>query len=154
METPALQDRIRPFGQTCYGCGQENPHGLRIRSFWEGEEGVCRWQPEPWHVAGPGFLNGGVIATLLDCHMGTVATAYAYRQEGREPGTEPHLFYVTATLRVDYLKPTPIEGEVELRARVTGAEGRRLTLTCALRSGGEETARGEAVFVKVPTDRS
>ncbi|HKI99419.1 MAG TPA: PaaI family thioesterase [bacterium] len=149
MESPAFQDHVRPFGQTCYGCGQENPHGLRIRSHWEGDEGVCRWTPEPWHVAAPGVLNGGVIATLLDCHMACTATAHAYRAEGRAIGSEPVQLYVTASLHVDYLKPTPADGAVELRARVTGQQGRRITVACALVAGGQETARGEAVFVKV-----
>ena len=154
MEMPALQDHIRPFGQTCYGCGQDNARGLRIRSHWEGDEGVCRWTPQPWHLSAPGVLCGGVIATLLDCHMATVATAHAYRSAGRPLGAElqdtaPPLVYVTATLRVDYLKPTPVEGALELRARVSGQEGRRITMDCRVLADGVETARGEAVFVKV-----
>jgi acyl-coenzyme A thioesterase PaaI-like protein len=149
MQPPALQDHIRPFGQTCWGCGQANDHGLRIRSHWEGEEGVCRWTPEPHHVAGPGFLNGGIIATILDCHMAITATAHAYREAGRELGADPALVYVTASLRVDYLKPTPIAGPVELRARVTAQSARKITVACRLLSGGQETARGEAVFVNV-----
>lgn len=149
MELPAFQDRLRPFGQTCYGCGQENDHGLRIRSHWEGEEGICRWTPEPWHIAAPGVLNGGVIATLLDCHMACTAIAHAYRTEGREIGSDPQLLYVTASLHVDYLKPTPAGDQVELRARVTAQAGRRITVACSLLAGSRETARGEAVFARV-----
>ncbi len=148
-EPAAFQDAIRPFGQTCFGCGQANDHGLRIRSHWEGDEGVCRWTPQPWHAAGPGFLNGGVIATLMDCHMGATATAHVYRAEGRPIGSDPLLFYVTGTLRVDYLKATPMEEPVEVRARVTGLEGRRAHVACSLFAGGQETARGEATFVRV-----
>lgn len=148
MESTVLQDHIRPFGQTCFGCGQDNDHGLRIQSRWEGEEGVCRWTPEPWHMASPGILNGGIIASLLDCHMAITATAHAYRQEGRTLGSAPALVYVTATLHVDYLKPTPI-GEVQLRARVSQDAGRRITVAASLMAGGEETARGEGVFVNV-----
>lgn len=151
MESPVLQDQIRPFGQTCFGCGQENTHGLRIQSRWEGDEVVCRWAPQPWHVAGPGFLNGGVIATIMDCHMGVAATADAYREAGRPLGSDPQLVYVTATLRVDYLKPTPVDDPVELRARVTERSGRKHTVVCSLHAGGQETARAEAVFVALPT---
>lgn len=149
MEPPAIQDRIRPFGHTCFGCGQDNPHGLRIRSFWEHGEAVAHWQPEAWHVAGPGFLNGGIIATLLDCHMGAAATAHAYEAAGRPLGAEPAVVVVTATLKVDYLKPTPVDGPVELRARVTEEAGRRIHLSASLLAGGEETARAESVFVRV-----
>ena len=152
MESTVLQDHIRPFGQTCFGCGQQNDHGLRIQSRWEGAEGVCRWTPEPWHLAGPGFLNGGVIASLLDCHMAIIATAHAYRQEGRPLGSEPGLVYVTASLHVDYLRPTPM-AEVLLRARVVQDAGRKITVAASLYAGDEETARGEAVFVNVGEGR-
>ncbi len=149
MEPVVFQDHLRPFGQTCFGCGQDNAHGLRIRSHWEGEEGVCRWTPQPWHVGMPGVLNGGLIATLIDCHTACTATAAAYRAEGRPLGSEPPLVYVTASLHVDYLKPTPSEGPLELRARVQELRGRKITVRCALLAGGQETARGEGVFVRL-----
>jgi acyl-coenzyme A thioesterase PaaI-like protein len=149
MDATCLQDHIRPFGQTCFGCGQENLHGLRIRSYLEGEEAVCRWQPQPWHVAGPGFVNGGVIATLLDCHMGMAATAHALRAAGQALGSDPQRLFVTASLHVDYLKPTPAGAELELRARMKEHHGRRIAMTCSLHAGDQETARGEAVFVEV-----
>jgi acyl-coenzyme A thioesterase PaaI-like protein len=152
MAETALQEHIRPFGQTCYGCGQHNDHGLHIQSHWEGEEGVCRWTPQPWHEAAPGVLNGGIIATLLDCHMATMAVAHAYRGAGRALGSDPPIVYVTASLKVDYLAPTPVGGAVELRARVTGQQGRKLMLACTLLAGGRATARGEGLFVKV-TDK-
>jgi acyl-coenzyme A thioesterase PaaI-like protein len=149
MSEDPFQARLRPFGQTCFGCGQDNPQGLRIRSFWEGEEAVCRWRPQPWHMAQPGIVNGGVIATLIDCHCASTASAAAYRAEGRPLGSEPALVYVTASLRVDYLKPTPMDAELELRARVRGEQGRRFTLDCSLFAAGQETARGEVVMVRV-----
>ncbi len=146
---PAFQDHLLPFGKSCFGCGQQNDHGLRIRSHWEGEEGVCHWTPQAWHMAGEGILCGGVIATLIDCHSACTATAAAYRAEGREIGSLPRLVYVTASLRVDYLRPTPLNGELELRARVKEIAGRRITIACSLSAAGTQTARSEAVFVRV-----
>ena len=151
MKSPVLQDHILPFGQTCFGCGQGNDQGLRIQSRWEGEEGICRWTPQPWHHSAPGILAGGVIATLMDCHMGVTATVHAYRAAGRELGSAPPLLYVTANLHVDYLRPTPL-GAVELRARVTSREGRKLHMACSLFAGEQETARGTALFVAVNPD--
>lgn len=148
MSEEPFQTHIRPFGQTCFGCGRDNEHGLRIRSHWEGAEAVCRWRPEPWHMAQPGILNGGVIATLMDCHCACTAAAAALRAEGTALGEAPAPVYVTASLHVDYLRPTPMDGTVEVRARVLASEGRRMTLACALRAGGEETARGEVVMVR------
>lgn len=147
--TPAFQDNLLPFGKTCFGCGQQNDHGLRIRSHWEGEEGVCHWTPQDWHTAGEGFLNGGVIATVMDCHAACTAMAAAYRGEGREIGSLPLLVYVTASLQVDFLKPTPLHEELELRARVVEIAGRRITMACSLSAAGTETARSQTVFVRV-----
>lgn len=146
---PAFQDRLPTFGRTCFGCGQENDHGLRIRSHWEGEEGVCDWTPEPHHQAGQGFLCGGIIATLIDCHSASTAVAHAYRAEGREIGDKPEVNIVTASLQVDYLKPTPMDTPLQLRARITSLDGRRITATCSLLAGGVETARGNTVFARI-----
>ena len=108
MSSTAFQDLIPDNG--CYGCGPANPHGLRIKSVWEGEEAVCVYRPEPHQSAGPPqFLNGGIIATLIDCHSVCTAIAHAYRAEGRPIGSAPHIWCVTANLNVTYLRPTPLE---------------------------------------------
>ena len=143
-----LQADLKPFGEVCYGCGQNNPHGLRIQSRWEGDEAVCTWQPEAHHQSAPGILNGGVIATLIDCHSGTAAVAAAYRAEGRPMGSAPDIVMLTASLLVEYLKPTPLAAPVQLRAKVTELTARKAVLDCSLRSGGVETARGHVVMVR------
>ena len=149
MTEKPLQDYIVPFGQTCYGCGGENPHGFRIKSFREGEEVVCTWQPQAHHIAAPGVVNGGVIATLIDCHSAMTATDAAYRAEGRALGSAPLMVYVTASLRVNYLQPTPLAGPLVLRARATEVAGRKITVTCSLLAGGRETANGGGTFVRL-----
>lgn len=144
-----FQAHIRPFGETCFGCGQSNAHGLRIRSHWEGDTAICHWTPEPWHAAAPGFLNGGIIATLIDCHCASTAIAAAVRAEGRTLGEGPAPVYVTASLQVDYRRPTPMDTPLELRATVTARTERRITLACRLLAGGVETAAGTVVMARV-----
>ena len=134
----------------------ENPAGLRIRSFWDGHETVCTWTPRPEHGATPDFLNGGVVATLIDCHSVITATATAYRKAGRDLGSDPQIGFVSRSLKVDYLRPTPLAGDVTLRARVTDLGDRRATVACSLYSEqGKECARGEleAIQVAPPRDR-
>lgn len=133
----------------CYGCGQLNEHGLKIRSHWDGDESVCRYQPRPYHTAIPGYVYGGLIASLIDCHGTGTAAAATYRSEGREMGTEPRPRFVTASLHVDYLKPTPIDAVLELRGRVAGMQGRKVTVAISLSAGGIECARGEVVAVRM-----
>jgi acyl-coenzyme A thioesterase PaaI-like protein len=145
----SIQDRI-PHNH-CWGCGTLNPRGLHIRSFVEGEETVCTFQPSPDHMAGPTtVLYGGILAAVIDCHSVCTAIADAYRAAGQELGSAPHRWCVTGALRIDYLAPTPIDRPVELRARVREARGRKRVIECTVRSGGTETVRAEVIAVEVP----
>jgi acyl-coenzyme A thioesterase PaaI-like protein len=145
----AIQDRI-PHNH-CWGCGTLNPRGLRIKSHAVGDEVVCTFQPSPDHMAGPTtVLYGGIIAAVIDCHSVCTAIADAYRAAGQEIGSAPHRWCVTASLRIDYLAPTPIDGPVELRARVREASARKRIVDCSVHARGRETARAEVIAVEVP----
>jgi acyl-coenzyme A thioesterase PaaI-like protein len=145
----AIQDCI-PHNH-CWGCGTLNPRGLHIKSYVEGEETVCRFQPWPEHMAGPTtVVYGGILAAVVDCHSVCTAIADAYRAAGQEVGAEPIRWAVTASLRLDYLAPTPIGEPMELRARVREARGRKRVVECVVRSGGRETVRAEVIAVDVP----
>jgi acyl-coenzyme A thioesterase PaaI-like protein len=149
MEQEAIQDQWPEAFKTCWGCGENNEHGLRIKSYWDGDEAVCEWQPEDHHIAFPGYLNGGIIATIIDCHSVNTANSAAYRAQGREPGTEPYIFYVTGSMRIDYLQPTPLGKPVTLRARIKEMEERKTVVTCSLFSDGVECVKGETVAVRL-----
>ena len=150
MSNKAFQDHYPENVSHCYGCGRLNPEGLQIKTFWDGEESVTRYRPRDCHTAIPGYVYGGLLASLIDCHGTGTAAAAGYRAEGREMGSEPSLRFVTASLHVDYLKPTPIDGELELRGRVKAVNGRRVTVETTVYAGGIATARGEVVAVPMP----
>jgi acyl-coenzyme A thioesterase PaaI-like protein len=95
-------------------------------------------------------LNGGIIATLIDCHSVCTAIASAYRAENRPIGSDPHIWCVTANLNVTYLRPTPLDLPVTLRARVAEAGPKKTLVQCALYSNADECARGEVLAVRVP----
>ncbi len=136
-------------GNVCFGCGAENHEGLQIKSYWEGEESVCKWQPEEKHHGWKGILNGGILATLIDCHCMGTAMAHAYAAEGRELNTLPEYRYATGTLTVKYLKPTSNHDAVELRATVKSAKGRVTIVSCDTYSQGVKTAESEVVAIRV-----
>ncbi len=148
-EDKAFQDYYPDDVAQCYGCGKLNPEGHHIRSFWEGEESVCHFTPEPYHTAIPGFVYGGLIASLIDCHSTGTAAAAAYRAQGRGMGTEPTLRFVTASLHVDYLKPTPL-GPLEIRGTVEEVKGRKVVVNSTLSAGGQVCAKGRVVAVQMP----
>jgi len=150
MDEPAFQDYYSDDVSHCYGCGRLNEHGLQIKSYWEGDEAVCKFQPRAYHTAIPGYVYGGLIASLIDCHSTGIAAAAAYRESGRPMGSDPQQRYVTASLRVDYIRPTPIEEILEVRARLKEMKRRRITISCNLFAGGEECARGEVIVVQLP----
>ena len=135
----------------CWGCGRDNEAGLALKSTWDGESSIATWMPRPEHAAGPRhFLNGGVIATLLDCHGVGTAIADAYRGEDREIGSEPEIWYATASMTVEYLRPTPIDEPVSLRGEIVHRDGRRTVVACTLSSGGKERGRARVEAVRVP----
>jgi acyl-coenzyme A thioesterase PaaI-like protein len=150
MTDKAFQDCYSDAYSHCYGCGRLNGQGLQIKSRWDGDESVCRFEPRPYHLALPGFVYGGLIASLIDCHGTGTAAGAAYRAEGRAMGTEPELRYVTASLHVDYLRPTPMGEILELRGRVEEIKGRKVAVAIDLYAGGEICARGRVVAVRMP----
>ena len=149
-EQKAFQDYYPEEVAHCYGCGRLNEHGLQIKTYWEGEEAVTRYRPRPYHIAIPGYTYGGLIASLIDCHSTGTAAAAAYHAEGREMDSEPALRFLTASLKVDYLKPTPLDAELEIRAHVQEIKGRKVVIVSTLSARGVVCAKGEAVCVQVP----
>ncbi len=145
----ALQDNIPD--NNCYGCGAENPHGMQIKSYWDGEVSRCSYTPKPEQCAGPPqFLYGGTIASLIDCHCVGTAIAAFYEKEGRHVGDGPQIWCVTGRLTVNYLKPTPIDRPVELRATVEEIGEKKALMKCTMYSDGEATAEGDVIAIRVP----
>ena len=146
----AFQDTYPENVAHCYGCGRLNEHGHQIKTYWDGDETVTRFQPHPEHTAIPGFVYGGLIASLIDCHSTCTAAAAAYRAEQREMDSEPPLRFVTGSLHVDFLKPTPLGPVLELRGRVKELKGRKVVVESEVWVDGVMTARGEVVAVQMP----
>jgi acyl-coenzyme A thioesterase PaaI-like protein len=150
MTQPAFQNFYPDSMALCYGCGRLNEYGHKIQSFWDGEESVCRFQPKPYHIAIPGFVYGGLLASLIDCHGTGTAAAAAYRSENRSMDSAPPLRFLTASLHVDYLKPTPLGPVLEVRGAVKEVKGRKAVIAESIIVDGIVTVRGEVVAVQVP----
>ena len=150
MKSPAFKDAYPDDLSQCYGCGRLNEHGLQLKSRWDGEETVAVFTPRPYHIALPGFVYGGLIASLVDCHGTASAAAAACRAEGRELGSEPPVRFVTAALHVDYLRPTPLGGPLEIRGRIEEIKGRKIVVAATVSAGGQLCARGRVVAVRMP----
>jgi len=106
----------------------------------------------PHHMAIPGYVYGGLIASLIDCHSTGTAAAAMARAQQREIDSQPPLRFVTASLHVDYLRPTPLGVALEVRATILEIKGRKVVVSSTLAAQGEICARGEVVAVQLPED--
>ena len=150
MRGKAFQDYYPADVAQCYGCGRLNEQGHQIKSYWDGEETVCIYTPKPYHTAIPGYVYGGMVASLIDCHGTGTAAAAGYKAEGREMDTNPPLRYVTASLKVDYLKPTPLGPPLEVRGKIKEVKGRKVVVEVTVSANGEICAQGEVIAVQMP----
>ena len=146
-----IQHFYNPEAAICYGCGVNNEAGLHIQTFWDGEVGHCTFMPRPEHTAFPGYVYGGLIASLIDCHSIGTAIAAMYDAAGREPGTGPEITCVTGNLNVSYRKPTPTGVELKVEARIKDLSEKKAVVTSELIADGEVCAVGEVVAVRVPS---
>ncbi len=146
----AVQDYYPEDVAHCFGCGRLNEDGHQLKTVWEGDETVSRFRPAPHHTAIPGYVYGGLIASLLDCHGTGGAAAATLRREGREIGEGEAPRFVTASLQVDFLKPTPLGPELVVRGRVLEINDRKVVLEESLSAEGVVTARGRVVAVRMP----
>lgn len=146
----ALQDHYPDDFAWCYGCGRLNTHGLHVRTFWDGEGTVARFTPRPEHMAMPGFVYGGLLASLIDCHAMGTASAAALRAEGKAIGEASSPRFVTAALNVSFAKPTPLGPELELRAHVIEITPRKTVMGVTVSADGVVTVKAHVVAAPIP----
>ena len=104
----------------------------------------CDFVPAPWHAAFEGVLNGGIIGTVLDCHMNWTTIAHLIRVGGLDHAPP----CVTAEFKVALKRPTPI-GPVHVDAWVVSAAEDRATIEATMTAGGKVTAVGTGTFIAV-----
>lgn len=149
--TRAIQDDYAEDYSHCYGCGKLNEAGLHVRTGWQGNETVTIFHPGEDHIAIPGFVYGGLIASIIDCH-GTGSAALAlHRKNGHEPGdgVEPPRF-VTASLHVDFLKPTPQNTPLKLIGTVEEIHPKKWKVLTELFAGDACCVKGEVIAALMP----
>src|SRR6476660_2418905 len=148
----AFQD-LMPFNH-CWGCGADTPAGLLLKSRWSAGDpavAIATFRRKTEHMAGPRHvLNGGIIATILDCHGVCTSVADAYRREGRAIGRGDTIWFATGSLDVTYLAPVPVDASVELQARVVEQGERKTVVDCTLVAADDVCARAAVTAVRVP----
>ncbi|MEM7478089.1 MAG: PaaI family thioesterase [Planctomycetota bacterium] len=140
----SLQDRFDSQG-ICFGCGPTNAHGLKIKSYVQGDLVVASFTPSEHHQGFEGMVNGGIIGALFDCHMNWTAAWNLMQAAGAE---EPPCT-VTGNFHVHFLAPTPTKQELQIEAKILEMTDRKASVEATLCAGGEITAKGQGVFIAV-----
>lgn len=151
VKSKFVQDYYPPDFSWCYGCGRLNEKGLQIKTRWEGDETITEYMPRPEHMAIPGFVYGGLAASLIDCHSTGSASLALYRRDGYELGEDTAVpRCVTASLKTEFLKPTPLGKPIMIRGRIHEMGKRKVVVHSDLYVAGELCVRGEVVAVLAP----
>lgn len=148
MNKKSIQDYYPDELSYCYGCGRLNKDGHHVKSYWDSDETIAHFTPKSYHIAIPGFVYGGLIASLIDCHGTGTAALASYKAEGREPGTQPPFRFVTASLQIDFLHPTPLGVELELRGKILEIKGRKVISEISVSANKEICVRGKVIAVQ------
>lgn len=135
-------ENLTPFAHAahnrCFGCGPANPTGLHLE-FLLAPDGavVSRITISDGFDGHPGYLHGGIIATLLDETM-----SKSVRARG--------VIAMTRQLEIDYLRPVPSGVPIQLEGHVVRGEGRKHWAEAKiLNAAGKELARGKGLFIEV-----
>jgi acyl-coenzyme A thioesterase PaaI-like protein len=163
MDSIAFQDVYPDDLSHCHGCGKNNAQGHQLKSYWlktpltdseisgDGSpQTIARFTPKECHTAIPGFVYGGLIASLIDCHGTGSASAMAYHQAGRELGSSPSMRFVTGKLEVNFVAPTPLGPELELIGSFSEIKQRKIIVDISLSANGVVCATGRVIAVKMP----
>ena len=142
----AFQEYYTADFSHCFGCGTKNKNGHQLKTYWEGELTISVFRPRPEHTAVPGFVYGGLIASLIDCHSTASGSAALFNTDDKKEKYYPRC---VVRLCVDYLKPTPIESELKLIGKINEIKGRKVIVKTELYAGNEKCAEGEAIVIKI-----
>lgn len=147
----AIQDVYPDDFAWCYGCGRLNKDGHHFQTYWQENETITMYKPEQEHIAVPGFVYGGIVASFIDCHSTGSASLALHRKNGYEPedGVEPPRF-VTASLKVDFIKPTPHNITLKAVGKMTEIHPKRWKIDTEVFANNTLCAKGEVIAVVMP----
>ena len=145
-----IQDLYDEEFSHCYGCGRLNDEGYHLKTYLEGEITVSKFIPKDYHIAVEGFVYGGLLASLIDCHGTGSASIFYARESGLEikMGNAPR--FVTGNLNVNYIKPTPLQKELKIVGKLIEITNRKVITKIDVIVEGVITVTGEVTAILLP----
>ncbi|MEU6070222.1 MULTISPECIES: PaaI family thioesterase [Streptomyces] len=142
-DAPAPGELLGAHYEQCFGCGQEQSHGLHLEArAGEGVSLTAEFTVQPAHQGAPGLAHGGVLATALDETLGSLNWLL-------------RTIAVTGRLETDFVRPVPVGTTLHLEAEVTAVAGRKIYSRATGRIGspdGPVAVRADALFIEVKVD--
>lgn len=125
----------------CFGCGRQNPQGLKLTFYADDRDGSVwtEWTPAREQEGFPGIVHGGLVTTVLDEVMGWMISSQ-------------QIWAVTGALNVRFRKPVEIDVPVIARAWIAAESGRKIDLRAEMRRQEDQLLLADttALFVRVP----
>jgi acyl-coenzyme A thioesterase PaaI-like protein len=145
-----VQDLYEDDFAHCYGCGRLNDYGHHLKTYLEDEITKSTFLPKEYHIAIEGFVYGGLLASLIDCHGTGSASIFYARENGIEivKGNAPR--FVTGNLNVTYLKPTPLGKELEITGELKEITRKKVVTSIKIIVDGICTVQGEVTAILLP----
>lgn len=133
-----------------YNCGLPYLQDLQLRAEWDGNAGRAYFKTQSHHSGGAkGWVYGGLIASMIDCHSIATAIAFTCQSEGRERATQPEIQFVTRSLDVNYRSPTPVETELFLFAEIKEIKANKIVISCSLYVNEKESVQAEVIAERI-----
>jgi uncharacterized protein (TIGR00369 family) len=138
LSTEAEETLYHGPQNNCFGCGAANPVGLQLRFAIEPDSAVvCQAVISDQYEGPPGYLHGGIIATLLDEAMSKANRAHGVTA-------------MTRQMQVEYLRPVPSGAAIRIEGNVTRSEGRKhWTEARILSAEGAVLAHASGLFIAI-----
>ena len=139
----AVQGKPKPRKNHCFGCGHDNPQGMRLKFSLDeaSRQAVCHFKLSRKYTGPPGYSHGGIIATILDEAMGKVNK---FR----------NVLALTSSMEIKYLKPVPLGQALIVTAQEQSVDGRRHINTAEISNAkGEVLARSTGTFIAIDPEK-
>jgi acyl-coenzyme A thioesterase PaaI-like protein len=128
----------QPGSKMCFVCGAENPIGLHLEFWMDGDQVWTEFTPAQQHQGWPGVLHGGIMATLLDETMGRAAFLHK-------------LWMVTVKMETTYRKPVPLGEPLKITAHIEELRGGRMAaIGQILLPDGSVAVEARGLYLRLP----
>ena len=146
----AIQDYYDDDFSHCYGCGRLNPEGHQLKTYLKDDETISKYTPKNYHIAIEGFVYGGLLASLIDCHGTGSASIFYARENGIEIKNYNAPRFVTGNLNVNYLKPTPLQKELLIKGVLKEITSRKVITSISIVVNDVICVTGEVTAILLP----